>query len=70
MNKLDDFMEYLYVTGQVDENFGLKPTCPSCGQPLEKTNNPEYPYYCPSCGKKFDENLNEKEQGYTKRRTW
>ena len=52
MPNLDDLMEYLIVTNQVDETFGLKPTCPSCGEPLEKSGDLEYPYYCPSCGKK------------------
>jgi predicted amidophosphoribosyltransferase len=72
MPNLDDLMEYLIVTNQVDETFGLKPTCPSCGEPLEKSGDIEYPYYCPNCGKKFDDNLNEKEPGqsYGKRRGW
>ena len=39
MPNLDDLMEYLIVTNQVDETFGLKPTCPSCGEPLENNDD-------------------------------
>ena len=69
-NNLDDFMGYMITNGLVDETFSLKPTCPLCGEPLEKSGDYEYPYYCPNCEKQFDENLNKKEEGYTKRKGW
>ena len=46
---LDKFMEYMVVTGQVDDTFGLIETCPKCGKPLEKCNDSAFPYYCPNC---------------------
>lgn len=65
--ELDKLIEYLVVTNQVDENFGLKPTCPFCYEPLDKNDDPEYPLYCPKCNKEFTENLTEyKESGYKK----
>ena len=67
MNRLDDLIEYLVVTNQVDENFGLKPICPLCHEPLEKQDDIEYPFYCPSCKKEFNESLREyKEIEYKK----
>lgn len=59
MKDLDDLIEYLIVTDQVDENFALKPTCPFCYNPLDKTDDEEFPYYCPKCNKKFNKNLTE-----------
>ena len=46
---LDKFIEYLYVTNQVDGNFKLKEKCPECGTPLEEVNDNAFPYYCPKC---------------------
>ena len=46
---LDKFIEYLYVTNQVDGNFKLKEKCPQCGEPMDYTNDNAYPFYCPNC---------------------
>ena len=59
MNDLDELIDYLVATDQVDECFGLKETCPICYKPLDKTNDPEYPYYCKKCNKYFNKNLTE-----------
>ncbi len=71
MNSLDEMMGYLISTNQVDETFGLKPKCPICGEPLEKNNDPDYPYICPNCNKEFNESLTEYKEEYTKKyRRW
>ena len=46
---LDKMMEYLIVTGQVDDTFKLKEKCPQCGETMDNTNDNAYPYYCPNC---------------------
>ncbi len=46
---LNDFIEYLVVTDQVDSNFALKEKCPKCDGDLDKTNDNAYPFYCPNC---------------------
>lgn len=45
----NDLIEYLYVTDQLDNTFGLKEKCPECHSYLEETNDNAYPYYCPNC---------------------
>ncbi len=62
---LDKFIEYLVVTGQVDDNFGLKETCPICGNLMDNVDDDAFPYYCPVCNKfiskdKSTEKTNEK----------
>ncbi len=46
---IDKLMEYLIVTGQVDDNLKLKEECPQCGTPLDETLDNAYPFYCPKC---------------------
>ena len=46
---IDKFIEYLVVTGQVDENFGLKEECPICGNLMDNVSDDAFPYYCPNC---------------------
>ncbi len=46
---LDKFIEYMMVTDQLDDTFGLKEKCPSCGKELQKSNDRAFPYYCPNC---------------------
>ena len=56
---VDDLMEYLYSTNQVDNTFGLKETCPVCGKELETTNDYAFPYYCPNCDMFINKNKTE-----------
>lgn len=46
---LDKFIEYLYVTNQINDQFELKEKCPNCFTPLEEVDDNAYPYYCPKC---------------------
>ena len=46
---INELMEMLIVTGQVDENLGLKEKCPQCGEPMDNTDDDAFPYYCPNC---------------------
>ena len=46
---VDKLIEYLVVTGQVDDNFELKEVCPVCGSPMDKIDDDAFPYYCPKC---------------------
>ena len=46
---LDDLIECMYATNQLDDTFGLKEDCPVCGEKLESTGDSAFPYYCPDC---------------------
>lgn len=46
---VDKFIEYLVVTGQVDDNFSLKEKCPICNNPMDNVDDSAFPYYCSNC---------------------
>ena len=56
---LDKFIEYMYVTDQLDDTFGLKEKCPVCGKELEKSGDSSFPYYCPNCEMLINKNKTE-----------
>ena len=46
---LDKYIEYLFVTDQLDNNFNIKEKCPKCKNDLMKVDDNAYPFFCPKC---------------------
>lgn len=61
---VDKFIEYLVVTGQVDENFGLKEKCPICNTPMDNTDDKAFPFYCPKCDKFISKDKTTEKSNY------
>ena len=57
---IDKFIEYLVVTNQVDNHFGLKETCPICENLMENIDDNAFPYYCPVCNMFISKDKSEK----------